>query len=107
MIFIIHSLKLLDEALALEVDLCCGKCYIPGRDTPQTTGDAILKANLEALIESDEDVYAVWDGSSLGTLFDMGSAYALGKKIHPTPIVGNRSWPDFFQSKVCETISYE
>jgi len=104
--FIIHSLKLTDEAIELETDI--GEpCYIPGRDTPQTEVDEILKANLLALIESDDDVYVIWDGSSLGTLFDMGSAYALGKAIWPVYLVGNRSWPAFFSSMIGGEIKYE
>ncbi len=103
--FIIHSLKLLKEAVALEESLG-ERCYIPGRDTPQKDGDEILRCNLDAMLKCDDDVHVVWDGSSLGTAFDMGMAYALNKRIRPDSLEGGRSWPDFFRSKIGKVIRY-
>lgn len=103
--FIIHSKHLLDEALKLEKQL--GQCYIPGRDTLQDHGDNILKANLKAMMQSDKEVYVIWDGGSMGTLFDMGMAYALSKVIIPVKLVGGRNWAEYFGSKIGKTISYE
>ena len=80
--FIIHSKQLITEAINLESQLK-EKCYIPGRDTPQTHGDSILADNLRAMIACENDVYVIWDGGSMGTLFDMGMAYALKKNIIP------------------------
>lgn len=103
-IFIIHSLKLIKEALLLEKEL--GEpCYVPGRDTEQTQGDHILKQNLEGMLRSDI-VYVIWDGQSQGTLFDMGMAYALGIPIKPFKLVYNRSWISFFVNKLKGEILY-
>jgi len=79
-IFIAHSMGMTEQAIkyAEENDLCC---YIPGRDTTQvTTEKEILQANLNGLVGCDE-VHVLWDLSSLGTIFDMGMAFALGKPI--------------------------
>lgn len=101
--FIIHSLKLLKQALDLEMSLAV-ECYIPGRDTPQTHGDEILPINLNALKNCGKDVYVIWDGDSHGTMFDMGMAYALGKDIYPVELVQGRSWPEYFKSKIGKVI---
>jgi nucleoside 2-deoxyribosyltransferase len=84
------------------------KCYIPGRDTNQKQhGNEILHDNFKALKECDDEVFCVWDGHSFGTLFDMGCAYALGKKIFPCSIqiepnsLGNdKHWNKFFKEKL-------
>ena len=78
--FIIHSKQLLNEALEYE-SKSGERCYIPGRDTPQTNGDEILPINLEAMRNCDDEIPVFWDGGSKGTLFDMGMAYALEKPI--------------------------
>lgn len=105
MIFIIHSKQLLNDAIVLEREL--GKpCYIPGRDTPQTHGDSILKDNLKGMLASEDEVYVIWDGGSMGTLFDMGMAYALKKKIIPYKMVGGRNWSDYFKSNLGGAIQY-
>ena len=100
MIFIIHSLNMLDEAIKLEKELG-GDCYIPGRDTNQKQhGDFILRDNLEAMKKCVDIVYCLWDGESLGTIFDLGMAYALGYKIIPYSI-GNsdKHWKRYFTEK--------
>ena len=101
-IFIIHSLKFKKEALNHELTI--GKpCYIPGRDTKQTNGEHILKQNLDGMIPCKE-VHVIWDGQSMGTLFDMGMAYALGIPIKPISLIRNRSWVNFFEGKIKSTI---
>ena len=104
--FIIHSLKLQPEAETLESQLQ-SNCYIPGRDTPQTTGEEILQANYEAMRDSADTVYVIWDGQSMGTLFDMGMAYAMGKTIIPSELAHKRSWVDYFQANLNGEIKHK
>lgn len=101
MIFIIHSLNMLDDAIALEKELVM-ECYIPGRDTNQKQdGDKILFDNLEAMKKCDPNiVYCIWDGDSFGTVFDMGMAYALGYQIVPWKLGKDKHWKRFFQQKL-------
>ena len=56
----------------------------PPRDTNQVddTGYRICGDNLKAISEADT-IHFVWDGKSQGCLFDLGMAFALGKKIIP------------------------
>ena len=58
------------------------KVHYPPRDTEQNdpTGFAICWDNLSAIHAADT-VHVVWDGKSQGCLFDLGMAFALGKKI--------------------------
>ena len=100
--FIIHSKQLLQMALDHEKKIG-EKCYIPSRDTPQDHGDNILPTNLKAM-EGCDEVLVFWDGGSLGTMFDMGMAYALRKPIKPMELVNGRNWQEYFQSKIGETI---
>ena len=84
-IFIIHSMGLSSKALEyakwLESD--DHETFVPVRDTEQdlTTEHEILNSNLNGLKWCDE-AHVIWDLSSLGSIFDMGCAYALGKPIH-------------------------
>ncbi len=81
-IFIAHSLGL-DCACKYvsELEISGNEVYFPKRDTPQdTSASEVLKANLRGIKWCDE-VHVLWDGSSYGTIFDLGSAYALGKPI--------------------------
>ena len=99
--FIIHTLSLVDKAIKLE-ELLGEKCYIPGRDTNQEVfGDEILRQNYEGMSASDNDVWAVWDGKSHGSLFDMGMAYAMGKQIHYYRVESNLhgAWSEFAWEK--------
>ena len=107
-IFIIHSLKLLPEAIKLETDLGT-PCYIPGRDTQQTKTTAfdILRANYIAMKHSALRVYVIWDGQSQGTIFDMGMAYALGKEIMPFTFANSRSWVSFFEDNIKKIIQFK
>jgi len=58
--------------------------YWPPRDTNQKddTGLRICRDNAAAIFSADV-VHFVWDGKSQGCLFDLGVAFALGKKIIP------------------------
>ena len=79
-IFIAHSSGMYKQALEYEEEIGI-PCYIPIRDTDQSGPEVkILKQNLEGMKPCDE-VHVIWDLSSLGTIFDIGMAYALGKPI--------------------------
>jgi len=56
--------------------------YYPPRDTFQhdPSGYSICTANAEAIRKS-KVVFVAWDGKSYGSHFDLGVAFALGKKI--------------------------
>lgn len=61
--------------------------YLPIRDTDQVdpVGLRICEDNLEAIRRSDE-VHIWYSPTSIGSIFDLGMAFALGKKI----ILANR-----------------
>jgi len=56
--------------------------YYPARDTDQddTVGYKICSANRNAINESKE-VHLYWDKESSGSLFDLGMAFSLRKRI--------------------------
>lgn len=55
--------------------------YWPARDTNQEgTGLAICRQNLAAMSAADE-VHIYFDPNSQGSVFDLGAAMALGKRI--------------------------
>lgn len=56
--------------------------HFPPRDVDQTdpTGIIICRKHHAAMVDADE-VHAVWDSTSYGSHFDLGMAYALGKKV--------------------------
>lgn len=56
----------------------------PPRDTDQVddTGLRICSDNAAAIAAADA-VHIIWDGKSQGCLFDLGVAFALGKRIIP------------------------
>ena len=58
--------------------------HYPARDTNQNddTGYRICSDNKAAIIAADV-VHFVWDGKSQGCLFDLGMAFALGKRVIP------------------------
>ena len=57
------------------------KVHLPHRDTNQTnTGFKICTDNKAAITIADE-VHVFYNPNSLGTHFDMGVSFALGKKI--------------------------
>lgn len=103
--FIIHSKQLLDMAIQYEKEIG-ERCYIPVRDTPQTHGDSILPLNHDAMKGCENEVLVIWDGMSMGTMFDMGMAYAMGKTLKPLKLVCGRTWQDYFASKVGDEIAY-
>jgi predicted TIM-barrel fold metal-dependent hydrolase len=58
--------------------------HFPPDDAPQDdpTGAAICRTHLKAMKIANE-VHVFWDVRSSGSHFDLGMAYALGKKIVP------------------------
>lgn len=60
------------------------RVHWPPRDTEQVddTGYRICQDNKRAILAADA-VHIVWDGKSQGCLFDLGMAFALGKKVIP------------------------
>jgi len=98
-IFIIHSIGFTDKALHYAKSLDPrDNWYIPGIHTPQfTSPQEILKANRDALFLSDE-CHVLWDKSSLGTVFDMGMAYALDKPIKIIELKRNH-WVSFMMER--------
>jgi hypothetical protein len=58
------------------------KVYYPARDTNQqdAVGWRICSDNRKAIQESEE-IHVFWDSNSTGTLFDLGMAFCLGKRI--------------------------
>ena len=71
------------ESYVLELESKGVSVYWPKRDTDQNDpiGYQICEANFEAIRSSDE-VHIWWNPTSQGTLFDLGMAFALNKKIH-------------------------
>jgi len=59
----------------------------PHRDTDQSdeTGLRICRDNRVAIEEADA-VHVVWDGKSQGSLFDLGMAFALDKRVIPVSL---------------------
>lgn len=60
--------------------------HFPPRDTDQVdptgTGYTICQAN-RAAIEAADVVFIVWNGESQGSIFDLGMAFAMGKRVIP------------------------
>lgn len=74
----------------------------PHRDTDQEdeTGYRICCQNRDA-IESADVIHLLWDGKSKGVLFDLGMAFAMGKKIIPLEMPPQTSHKSF-QNMVSE-----
>lgn len=74
-------------AFALRLESEGWTVHWPPRDTNQEdpTGYRICADNLEAIRAADV-VHFVWDGKSQGCLFDLGMAFALGKRVIPLEI---------------------
>lgn len=71
-----------DKAISYAENLVGCEAYVPGRDTNQIgTEKEILDQNRRALLFSDE-CHVLWDLSSLGTIFDIGMAFALEIPIY-------------------------
>jgi hypothetical protein len=58
--------------------------HFPPDDAPQEdpTGEAICRTHLGAM-RASEEVHVFWDVDSKGSHFDLGMAYALGRRIVP------------------------
>lgn len=76
------------------------KVYYPARDTNQNDkiGLMICESNKKAIKSSDE-VHVYYDPNSSGTLFDLGMAFAMNKKIvlvnKVEPTDGKKSFNNF------------
>ena len=73
------------------------KVYYPARDTNQlddTGGWRICSDNKRAIRDADE-VHIFWDDKSVGSIFDLGVAFALDKKL----IVANPESIDISNTK--------
>jgi nucleoside 2-deoxyribosyltransferase len=69
------------ENHCLRLETMGHETYLPHRDTDQTAkGIDICHQNLKAIMKADE-VHIFYNGKSQGTHFDMGMAFALGKRI--------------------------
>ena len=81
-IFIAHSIGLREicDDYVDKLEKAGHSVYYPARDTQQFDIRKILCSNLDGLKWCDE-VHCLWDGSSLGTIFDLGCAYALNKPV--------------------------
>lgn len=63
------------------------KVHWPPRDTNQNDGVGLrICRDNKAAIEAADVVHVMWDGKSQGCLFDLGVAFALGKKVHPVSL---------------------
>ena len=65
-----------------ELEINGWQVHWPPRDTFQNdpTGLDICRENREAIREANM-VYVIWDGKSIGCLFDLGMAFAMNKPI--------------------------
>jgi nucleoside 2-deoxyribosyltransferase len=87
-IFIISSVRNADPTSRVRLENYCRylenmghSVHLPHRDTDQTAmGIDICRQNMEAIRDADE-VYILYNGESQGTHFDMGMAFAFGKRI--------------------------
>lgn len=55
--------------------------YCPIRDTNQGVLSLEICKQNKAAIKNCDLFYVIWDGKSQGVLFDLGIAFALGKKV--------------------------
>jgi hypothetical protein len=78
--------------------------YWPARDTDQvdSTGLRICKDNRGA-IEAADEIHVIWDGQSQGSIFDLGIAFALRKRI--VPVKG--SFPPQTEGKSIQNMVYD
>lgn len=72
------------EKIVNDLELHGYQVHYPARDTNQEddTGYRICGENRTAIIAADV-VHFIWDGKSQGCLFDLGMAFALGKRVIP------------------------
>lgn len=88
MTFLICPVRGIDPAqtagVVAQLEAAGWRVHWPPRDTDQDdpTGLRICRDNLVAIRAADV-VHFVWDGKSQGCLFDLGMAFALGKRVVP------------------------
>lgn len=78
------------------------RVHSPPRDTNQDdpVGLRICRDNAAAIADADV-VHIIWDGKSQGCLFDLGIAFALGKKIIPLdlpPLTEGKSFQNMIRA---------
>lgn len=79
---IIGSSQYLDKFKALKEHLeHCGEVRIPAFDDHPEFNELQLCEYNRSIIEWADSVYVIWDGRSVGTVFDFGMAFALRKPI--------------------------
>ena len=78
--------------------------YWPARDTDQIdpTGLRICNDNRRA-IEAADEIHVIWDGQSQGSIFDLGIAFAMRKKV--VPVIG--AFPAKTEGKSIENMVYD
>lgn len=81
--------------------------HFPPRDTDQNDPDGyrICIDNMEAITVANA-VHVIWDGKSQGCLFDLGMAFALGKRVIPVSLP-EPSEGKSFQNMVRAWAAYE
>ena len=73
--------EVLDYVSMLEAE--SNEVYLPPRDTPQEDPSGIeICSRMRAAIEWADRIDIHYNKSSQGTHFDLGIAFALGKKLH-------------------------
>ena len=90
-----NELKIISRFVA-NLEMQGTTVYWPYRDTDQNdnTGNKICSSNLLAMRDADV-VYVWWNPESTGSVFDLGMAWALGKKIklaNDVPITKGKSF---------------
>lgn len=104
-IFIIHTLGLIKEVLdyADKLEAEGHEVFVPGRDTDQLLdGYGILECNfINGSLWCDE-AHLIWDGKSYGSMFDMGTVYALRKPVKIISIRDKKkfSWNKFARKSI-------
>lgn len=87
-IFIICSVRNATDTDRLKLETYVSKLeadghqvHLPHRDTNQAqSGFEICRANAQAIVNSDE-VHVFYTAESQGTHFDLGAAFALGRRL--------------------------
>lgn len=101
-IFIAHSLEYLErvQAYVKQLEDEGHEVYYPYRDTPQSDVRVVLTCNLKGIIWSEE-VHILWNGSSFGTIFDLGCAYALNRPMKAV-YIRPRTWHSVLKERTGE-----
>jgi hypothetical protein len=92
------------RSYVLKLEALGHQVYWPTRDTNQSdsTGLRICADNRRG-IEAADEIHVIWDGQSQGSIFDLGIAFALRKKI--IPVEG--SFPPRTEGKSIQNMVYD